>query len=131
MTPCIAFSAITLHDALAMSRNYSGFKGTRPRLSGRILAPCFLMEAAPRDGDAPGGDARAVLVPNGPEQRGRGQRGQYVYWITFSHPHAEAAERLGLKTPGDFTKETFRQLVVGAPASDEAYSSGQGSSAMR
>ena len=52
--------------------------------------------------------------PTGPPQRGSGKKGQYVYWIVFSHPEPETVERLGLKVPTDFTRKTFSQLIVKA-----------------
>ncbi len=52
--------------------------------------------------------------PTGPLQRGRGVQGQYVYWITQAHPKPETVQRLGLKTPGDFTREEFGKLMVKA-----------------
>ena len=36
-------------------------------------------------------------VPSGPPQTGRGVHGQYVYWITMSHPKPETVQELGLK----------------------------------
>ncbi|CAK0903598.1 unnamed protein product [Prorocentrum cordatum] len=48
----------------------------------------------------------------GPPQQGRGAKGQYVYWITQAHPKPETVERLGLKTPSDFTREEFNAMVV-------------------
>lgn len=35
-----------------------------------------------------------------------------MYWITQAHPKPETVERLGLKTPADFTREEFSALVV-------------------
>ena len=29
---------------------------------------------------------------SGPPQTGRGVKGQYVYWVTMSHPRAETVE---------------------------------------
>ena len=40
-----------------------------------------------------------ALVPDGPAQRGRGIHGQYVYWITMSHPRPETVQQLSLRTP--------------------------------
>ena len=50
----------------------------------------------------------------GPQQRGRGVPGQYVYWITFANPSPESMERLGLQPPSNFTRESFGDLVVKA-----------------
>ena len=59
-----------------------------------------------------------VGVPTGPLQKGRGVQGQYVYWITMSHPLDETVARLGLKVPGDFSREEFSKLVVEAHAAN-------------
>ena len=50
--------------------------------------------------------------PTGPHQAGRGVVGQYVYWITMPHPTPETAHRL--KSPTDYTRESFRQTVCRA-----------------
>ena len=52
--------------------------------------------------------------PLGPNQRGRGVQGQYVYWICMAHPMPETVEKLGLKVPSDFDRHSFSQLVVKA-----------------
>ena len=44
-------------------------------------------------------------VPTGPQQQGRGKTGQYVYWIVMAQPTPEAIQRLGLRTPSEFTRE--------------------------
>ena len=49
---------------------------------------------------------------SGPPQRGRGYNGQYVYWITQAHPTAESVRKLGLKVPGDFSRQSFGELTV-------------------
>ena len=59
------------------------------------------------------------LPLNGPAQHGRGVQGQYVYWLTFSHPKPETVERFGVKTPAEFTREEFTTLVVDAHAAVE------------
>ena len=56
----------------------------------------------------------ADVRPNGPPQRGRGVNGQYVYWITMSHPTVETVQSLGVKTPAEFTRESFAELIVQA-----------------
>lgn len=56
--------------------------------------------------------APANLLSDGPVQQGRGCNGQYVYWIVMSHPRPETVQRLGLKTPADFDRDSFRELVV-------------------
>ena len=50
--------------------------------------------------------------PTGPDQTGRGKPGQYVYWIVFSHPTEDSIQRLGLRTPAEFTRDLFSQLMV-------------------
>jgi hypothetical protein len=52
------------------------------------------------------------VISDGPAQQGRGCNGQYVYSIVMSHPRPETVQRLGLKTPADFDRESFRALVV-------------------
>ena len=52
--------------------------------------------------------------PTGPDQRGRGVRGQYVYWITMVQPEVSTIEAYSLKVPADFSRETFLELVVEA-----------------
>ena len=49
---------------------------------------------------------------SGPPQGGRNAPGQYVYWITMVHPKEETVQRLEVKTPSDFTREEFCQLMV-------------------
>ena len=49
---------------------------------------------------------------SGPPQTGRGVKGQYVYWITMSHPRSETVEAHGVKVPGDFDRRSFRELLV-------------------
>lgn len=56
------------------------------------------------------------LVSAGPSQNGRGRHGQYVYLITMAHPTPENVQQLSLKTPADFTRDSFRELVVEAHA---------------
>ena len=46
----------------------------------------------------------------GPPQRGRGVKGQYVYWVAMPHPTPETVQRLGLHVPGDFSREEFEEL---------------------
>ena len=71
-----------------------------PVILPRPLSPAMAVEAAP------------ALVPDGPRQTGRGAHGQYVYWITMSHPRPETVQQLGLRTPAEFDRQTFRELVV-------------------
>ncbi len=52
--------------------------------------------------------------PSGPKQFGRGVKGQYVYWITQPHPKPETIAKYDLKSPSDFTREEFCELVVKA-----------------
>ena len=53
-------------------------------------------------------------TPSGPRQVGRGVKGEYVYWITMSHPSDEVVQRLGLKVPSEFSREEFSELIVKA-----------------
>lgn len=50
--------------------------------------------------------------PTGPDQSGRGNNGQYVYWIVFAHPTDSSIQRLGLRSPAEFTRNAFSQLAV-------------------
>ena len=52
--------------------------------------------------------------PSGPNQAGRGVHGQYVYWIVMVQPTPEVIQSHNLKRPEDFTRETFRKLIVKA-----------------
>ena len=58
----------------------------------------------------------AVLPVNGPGgQTGRGAPGQYVYWICMAHPTQETlVAKPGMKTPADFSRESFAEFVVWA-----------------
>ena len=58
--------------------------------------------------------AMSDVQPTGPVQRGRGCNGHYVYWICFQHPNAETIAEQNLKTPRDFTRESFSALIVQA-----------------
>ena len=58
-----------------------------------------------------------VSLPlNGPGgQTGRSAPGQYVYWICMAHPTQETlVAKPGMKTPADFSRESFTELVVWA-----------------
>jgi hypothetical protein len=61
-------------------------------------------------------EAPAPLESDGPEQHGRSSKGQYVYWITMAHPLPETVAAHNLLTPAEFTRTTFRELVVEAHA---------------
>lgn len=61
---------------------------------------------------APEAAAEEPGTPTGPTQKGRGVHGQYVYALVFSHPKQETVARLNLKTPADFSKTSFRTLVL-------------------
>ena len=50
----------------------------------------------------------------GPLQRGRGVNGQYVYWIVMAMPTPETVQARGVKTPRDFDRTSFREVVVAA-----------------
>lgn len=58
--------------------------------------------------------AEPNLPLTGPLQKGQGVAGQYVYWICMAHPFAETVEAQGVKIPDDFTRDTFRELIVEA-----------------
>ena len=61
-----------------------------------------------------------VLLPlNGPGgQTGRRAPGQYVYWICMAHPTQETlVAKPGMKTPADFSRESFTELVVNVHSS--------------
>ena len=65
----------------------------------------------------PAAVAVAVLAPpqpSGPvEERGSRQgiaRRQYCWWITFSYPYASTVQQHGLRTPANFTRQTFLDL---------------------
>lgn len=77
-------------------------------------APAAGAGQAPAAGpdDNPAAPALQDVSSSGPPQSGRGCKGQYVYWITQSHPKPETVERLGLKTPSDFTRQEWNDLVV-------------------
>jgi hypothetical protein len=79
--------------------------------STNLILNALIQMAAPEVA-APEVAAPDVVVANGPAQHGRGQPGQYVYLIVFSHPTPDAIQRLGLKTPAEFTKPQFRQLAL-------------------
>ena len=49
---------------------------------------------------------------SGPPQTGRGVKGQYVYWVTMSHPRPETVEAHGVKVPTDFDRDSFRELLA-------------------
>ncbi len=53
-------------------------------------------------------------TPTGPNQRGGGVQGQYVYWLTTFHPKPEAVAKLGIKLPADFDRKNFPKLMVKA-----------------
>ncbi len=60
----------------------------------------------------------APAAPNlelrGPSQAGRGVQGQYVYWIVMPHLTPETLALTQVKTPAEFTHDSFRELVVEA-----------------
>ncbi len=41
-------------------------------------------------------------------------RRQYCWWITFAFPYAATVARLGLRTPADFTRQSFMEACVAA-----------------
>ena len=60
-----------------------------------------------------------LLPLSGPGgQTGRGAPGQYVYWICMAHPTQETlVAKPGMKTPADFSRESFTELVVNVHSS--------------
>ena len=67
-----------------------------------------MVGAVAEDGDAPTGP----LCAAGP-RTGKAKK-QYCWWITMSFPYPEMVARLGLKTPDDFTPDTFLEMVRAA-----------------
>ena len=46
-------------------------------------------------------------------QTGRSAPGQYMHWICMAHPTQETlVAKLGMKTPADFSREYFTELVI-------------------
>ena len=62
--------------------------------------------------EAPAAPVQADETPTGPQQRGRGSSGQYVYWVTRVYPKPETIARLGVRTPHDFDRAAFIELIV-------------------
>ena len=61
-----------------------------------------------------------VSLPlNGPGgQTGRGAREQCMFWICIAHPTQETlVAKPGMKTPADFSRESFTELVVNVHSS--------------
>ena len=56
--------------------------------------------------------AVTVLAPTGPNQRGDGVQGQYVYALIFPQPTPEIMTQTGVKQPGDCDHITFREMGV-------------------
>ena len=52
------------------------------------------------------------LESTGPFQQRRGNKGQYVYWMTMPHPKPETVTAHGLKVPEEFTRPDFIDLGV-------------------
>ena len=48
--------------------------------------------------------------PSGPDQRGTGKRGQYVYWITFPYPTDEQLP--SLTAPDSLTRQEFQDIIL-------------------
>ena len=53
-----------------------------------------------------------ALVLDGPAQRGQGVAGQYVYWMCMPYPTPENVAAHNVKTPDDFNRDSFRQVVL-------------------
>ena len=70
----------------------------------RLLFCCsFLDMAAP---------AALNLPFSGPAQFGREQLGQYVCWICMARPTLEVVAQAQVRTPADFSRDSFRELLV-------------------
>ena len=54
------------------------------------------------------------LLGTGPVRSGQGVADQYVPWICMDHPAPDTVEQLGVKTPDDFDRKTFVELIVEA-----------------
>ena len=52
----------------------------------------------------------AGLVEVGTSRAGWARR-QYCWWVTFAHPYEETAVRRNLRTPSDFTRESFLEAL--------------------
>ena len=75
--------------------------------------PEGLGEAAPPPPAADG--AAAPDQPTGPRdtaatRAGRARR-QYCWWVTFAYPLPDTVQRLGLKTPDNFTRQSWLEAV--------------------
>ena len=53
-----------------------------------------------------------ALALTGPAQRCQGCIGQYVYWIVMPYPLPDIVARTQIKTPDEFTRDSFRDLLV-------------------
>ena len=53
-----------------------------------------------------------TLKSTGFLQQHRGDKGQYVYWMTMPHPKPEAVAAHGMKVPEEFTRPEFNDLGV-------------------
>mgnify|MGYP003310352555 CR=1 FL=1 len=64
------------------------------------------------------------LKSTGVLQQRRGDKGQYVYWMTMRHPKPETVAAHGAKVPEEFTRPEFIDLGVevhtacGAPSTE-------------
>ena len=50
--------------------------------------------------------------PSGPDQKGAGKKGQYVYWITWPHPVDASIQVASLKCPDSMTRNEFSTVIV-------------------
>ena len=90
----------------------------RMRPAAHVAPPA--QQPQPQPGEAPGAHApQPAQQPQAqpgeapvaiPGQRANAR--QYCWWITFAHPYQETAERLHLKTPSEFTRATFLDVVI-------------------
>ena len=50
--------------------------------------------------------------PSGPNQKGRGIQGQYVYWLIWAYPSEWAVQTLGLASPDSMSRVQFSEAIV-------------------
>jgi len=70
--------------------------------------------AGPAAAAPPAPQGPALPLADGQQDGGRRERQharQYCWWVTFAHPLEETVQRLQLKTPSDFTRQSFLELV--------------------
>ena len=95
---------IRMHDSISALM----YASTPPIAPLHLYFLLLAMAAA----EAPAAPIQADETPTGPQQRGRGSSGQYVYWVTHVYPKPETIARLGVWTPDDFDRAAFMELIV-------------------